>query len=228
MQSLSHATNTIGGVLRDMVRQEGVLRLVNKSIYIFFLDIFFMRVTSRAVRYYYCCLMQIKLIEIAACYFYRPLRGASAVVIGAGPAHALYFSSYEFTKASLAKMKINDNVNYREYFFKKNPPLAFLTKLSLIAVISATSATLIHDAISNPTEVIKQRLQMYDSPYKSVMECAKKVFRQEGFSAFYRSYTTQLVMNLPYQAIHFSTYEFFQETVSRQFALRISRFDMKF
>lgn len=55
---------------------------------------------------------------------------------------------------------------------------------------------------------------MYDSPYKSVMECARKVFRQEGFGAFYRSYTTQLVMNLPYQAIHFSTYEFFQEIVS--------------
>lgn len=55
---------------------------------------------------------------------------------------------------------------------------------------------------------------MYDSPYKSVVECAKRVFQQEGFSAFYRSYTTQLVMNLPYQAIHFSTYEFFQEMVS--------------
>lgn len=79
--------------------------------------------------------------------------------------------------------------------------------------MSATSATLIHDAISNPTEVIKQRLQMYDSPYKSVVECAKKVFQQEGISAFYRSYTTQLVMNLPYQAIHFSTYEFIQEAV---------------
>jgi Mitochondrial carrier protein len=82
-------------------------------------------------------------------------------------------------------------------------------------VISGTLATLIHDAISNPTEVIKQRLQMYNSPYKSVVECARKVFEQEGFSAFYRSYTTQLVMNLPYQAIHFSTYEFFQKMVKR-------------
>lgn len=81
-------------------------------------------------------------------------------------------------------------------------------------VASATSATLIHDAISNPTEVIKQRLQMYNSPYKSVIECAQKVFQQEGFGAFYRSYTTQLVMNLPFHAIHFSTYEFFQEMVN--------------
>lgn len=47
----------------------------------------------------------------------RPLRGATAVVIGAGPAHALYFSSYEFTKEKLAKLKINDNINYSKNFF---------------------------------------------------------------------------------------------------------------
>lgn len=150
MQSLSHATTTISGVLKEMIKQEGI---------------------------------------------FRPFRGASAVVIGAGPAHALYFSSYEFTKERLAKTKINDNINY---------------------LVSATSATLIHDAISNPTEVIKQRLQMYNSPYKSVVECARKVFQQEGLSAFYRSYTTQLVMNLPYQAIHFTTYEFFQEMLNKE------------
>ena len=45
-------------------------------------------------------------------FIYRPLRGASAVVIGAGPAHAFYFSFYEFTKEALAKLKINDNLNY--------------------------------------------------------------------------------------------------------------------
>lgn len=75
-------------------------------------------------------------------------------------------------------------------------------------------ATLIHDAISNPTEVIKQRLQMYNSPYKSVITCCKAVYKAEGFKAFYRSYLTQLIMNLPYQAIHFTTYEYFQNHVS--------------
>lgn len=29
---------------------------------------------------------------------FRPIRGMSAVVVGAGPSHALYFSSYEFLK----------------------------------------------------------------------------------------------------------------------------------
>lgn len=31
----------------------------------------------------------------------RPIRGLPAVVAGAGPAHALYFASYEFAKESL-------------------------------------------------------------------------------------------------------------------------------
>lgn len=75
------------------------------------------------------------------------------------------------------------------------------------------TATVIHDAISNPTEVIKQRLQMYNSPYKTVLQCAIGVYRSEGLKAFYRSYITQLAMNLPHQVIHFSTYEFFQNKV---------------
>lgn len=80
-------------------------------------------------------------------------------------------------------------------------------------VVSGVTATVIHDAISNPTEVIKQRLQMYNSPYRTVFQCAVGVYRLEGFRAFYRSYITQLCMNLPHQTIHFSTYELFQNKV---------------
>lgn len=80
--------------------------------------------------------------------------------------------------------------------------------------MSAVVATLIHDAISNPTEVIKQRMQMYNSQYKSVVSCVKDVYLKEGLRAFYRSYSTQLVMNLPYQSVHFLTYEFFQNKVN--------------
>lgn len=80
---------------------------------------------------------------------------------------------------------------------------------------SGVIATLIHDAVSNPAEVIKQRLQMYNSPYKSVVDCMRGVYQKEGIKAFYRSYSTQLVMNIPNQTIHFSTYEFFQNMVSQ-------------
>lgn len=82
--------------------------------------------------------------------------------------------------------------------------------------MAAVIATLIHDGISNPTEVIKQRLQMYNSQYRSVIHCMSTVYQREGLRAFYRSYCTQLVMNLPYQTIHFSAYEFMQNMFNKE------------
>lgn len=123
----------------------------------------------------------------------RPIRGASAVILGAGPAHSLYFGVYEMTKEMLTKVTSHNHLNY---------------------VLSGCLATLVHDAISNPTEVIKQRMQMYNSPYTSVVRCMRDVYRKEGMHAFYRSYSTQLVMNIPYQTIHFTTYEFLQNMLN--------------
>lgn len=59
-------------------------------------------------------------------------------------------------------------------------------------------------------------MQMYNSPHKTVMDCIRTVHRTEGLGAFYRSYTTQLTMNIPFQAIHFITYEFTQEQLNPQ------------
>jgi solute carrier family 25 (mitochondrial iron transporter), member 28/37 len=52
---------------------------------------------------------------------------------------------------------------------------------------------------------------MYGSPYKTCSECVRRVYQAEGLSAFYRSYTTQLTMNVPFQSIHFMTYELMQK-----------------
>lgn len=56
---------------------------------------------------------------------------------------------------------------------------------------------------------------MSHTPYKSVIDCAKRVYQMEGISAFYRSYTTQLTMNIPFQSIHFMTYEFMQNVTNK-------------
>jgi solute carrier family 25 iron transporter 28/37 len=47
------------------------------------------------------------------------------------------------------------------------------------------------------------------------MECIKQVYRTEGFGAFYRSYTTQLTMNVPFQCIHFMSYELMQNYTNK-------------
>ncbi|XP_057579200.1 mitoferrin-1 isoform X3 [Hippopotamus amphibius kiboko] len=75
-------------------------------------------------------------------------------------------------------------------------------------------ATLLHDAVMNPAEVVKQRMQMYNSPHPSALSCIRTVWGTEGLGAFYRSYTTQLTMNVPFQSIHFITYEFLQEQIN--------------
>jgi len=121
----------------------------------------------------------------------RPVRGVSAVIIGAGPAHALYFSCYEKMKRVLSGTQTG-----------AHSPIAQAGAGAL--------ATLLHDAVMNPAEVVKQRMQVYQSPYKSVINCARHIYHQEGWRAFYRSYTTQLMMNIPFQIVHFCMYEFMQ------------------
>lgn len=48
---------------------------------------------------------------------YRPIRGVTAVVAGAGPAHAFYFATYEYSKEWLTKLSPQHNqMNYSELF----------------------------------------------------------------------------------------------------------------
>lgn len=119
-------------------------------------------------------------------------RGISVVATGAGPAHALYFSIYEITKKRLTK--------------SQNPVLA--------QGVAGATATLAHDGFMNPIEVVKQRLQVYNSPYRGALHCFRTVLLNEGGRAFYRSFTTQLTMNIPFQVIHFIGYEFLQDRLN--------------
>lgn len=57
--------------------------------------------------------------------------------------------------------------------------------------------------------VIKQRMQIQDSSrmYRSMVDCAKFVYRNEGLGAFYISYPTTLSMTVPFTALQFLAYE---------------------
>ncbi|XP_034040434.1 mitoferrin-2 [Thalassophryne amazonica] len=129
---------------------------------------------------------------------WRPMRGLNATAVGAGPAHALYFACYEKLKKTLSDV-VQPGAN--SHFANGT---------------AGCVATLLHDAAMNPAEVVKQRMQMYNSPYRGVMDCVRAVWQKEGTAAFYRSYTTQLTMNVPFQALHFMTYEHLQELLNPQ------------
>ncbi|KAM9810951.1 mitoferrin-1 [Neosynchiropus ocellatus] len=128
--------------------------------------------------------------------FFRPLRGLNITMMGAGPAHALYFACYERVKRSLSDVMQGGGNSH------------------VANGLAGSVATVLHDAVMNPAEVVKQRMQMYKSPYQGLWDCVRTVTRTEGVGAFYRSYSTQLTMNIPFQAVHFITYEMMQERLN--------------
>ena len=120
----------------------------------------------------------------------RLYRGVTAVVVGAIPSHAANYAVYEFFKKKFG----GDQPGHH-----------------LLANAAAGSlATCAHDAVITPLDVVKQRLQVVDSRYTGVMQCVRQMMKQEGLAAFYASYPTTLLMNLPFMAVHFAGYEAFK------------------
>lgn len=98
----------------------------------------------------------------------------------------------------------------------------------LAAATSGACATIASDALMNPFDgmaylillvhitaancrktVIKQRMQIAESAklYRSMTDCAKYVYKNEGIKAFYVSYPTTLSMTVPFTALQFLAYE---------------------
>ncbi|GJD06608.1 Mitoferrin [Galdieria sulphuraria] len=118
----------------------------------------------------------------------RLWRGVSAVLISAGPAHAVYFATYE-----AAKEAFGGNKNSQHH------PLATSAAGGL--------ATIVADGMMAPFDVVKQRMQLKSSCYSNIFHCISTVYRQHGTSAFFVGYKTTLIMNVPFTAIHFTVYE---------------------
>eukprot|EP01029_Cantina_marsupialis_P009478 TRINITY_DN2205_c1_g1_i1.p1 TRINITY_DN2205_c1_g1~~TRINITY_DN2205_c1_g1_i1.p1 ORF type:complete len:351 (+),score=84.72 TRINITY_DN2205_c1_g1_i1:110-1162(+) len=110
---------------------------------------------------------------------FRLWRGVSSMFIGCVPSHAAYFSIYESAKQILGANK------------EGHHPIA--------AGSAGIIATLAHDAIITPMDVIKQRLQL--GFYNNVPDAMRTIIRTEGLKAFYVSYPITLAMNVPFAAL---------------------------
>lgn len=86
------------------------------------------------------------------------------------PAHALYFATYELAKESLGG---NEGGHH---------PAA--------TAVAGAIATIVNDGVMTPSDVIKQRLQVANSPYKGVLDCVLRIQREEGLATFFKSYRT--------------------------------------
>ncbi|CAK0783894.1 hypothetical protein CVIRNUC_007094 [Coccomyxa viridis] len=113
--------------------------------------------------------------------------GIVAAGLGAGPAHAVHFAVYEAAKKGLGET-------------------AAETSFAGAAAAGAT-ATIISDACMTPFDVIKQRLQVAHSPYSGFMHCLRHTVQKRGVKALFKSYPTTLVMNIPFTALYFASYE---------------------
>ncbi|KAL9045118.1 MAG: hypothetical protein Q9214_001800 [Letrouitia sp. 1 TL-2023] len=122
-------------------------------------------------------------------------RGISSVALGAGPAHAVYFATYEAVKHAMGGNEGNEH-----------HPVA--------AATSGACATIASDALMNPFDVVKQRMQVHGSVYRSITQCARTVYRNEGLSAFYISYPTTLCMTVPFTALQFTAYESLSKVIN--------------
>jgi len=114
-------------------------------------------------------------------------RGMPVVFTCAGPAHGAYFASYESVKKQMGARLGRDN------------PFGHM--------IAGAGASLVHDAVMTPVDAVKQRMQKFKSTYKSSWHCSKSMWKEEGVRSFYRSYGTQICMNIPQQCVHFMAYE---------------------
>ena len=57
-------------------------------------------------------------------------------------------------------------------------------------------------------------MQVHGSMYRSIFQCTKSVYKQEGFRAFYVSYPTTIGMTVPTTALQFAAYGSLMEALN--------------
>lgn len=121
-------------------------------------------------------------------------RGMSMTITACIPAHALYFSIYEYTKRKLGG---NDN----KYILCVLVPIfcSFTSLHANASAIGGALASVSHDAVMTPLDVVKQRMQL--GLYSSPLTALRSIIRYEGFRALYASYFTTILMNVPNAAV---------------------------
>ncbi|KAG8505595.1 Solute carrier family 25 member 33 [Galemys pyrenaicus] len=125
--------------------------------------------------------------------FYRGLTASYAGISET----IICFAIYESLKKYLKEAPLASSTNGTE----KNSTNFF--GLMAAAAISKGCAS----CIAYPHEVIRTRLREEGTKYKSFVQTARLVFREEGYLAFYRGLFAQLIRQIPNTAIVLSTYE---------------------
>jgi solute carrier family 25 iron transporter 28/37 len=139
-------------------------------------------------------------------------RGVSAVALGAAPAHALYFTTYECLLRAGAEVEAG--ADYRS--------AASGVRLAAAGAVS----TLLQDAVMVPMDALKQRRQL-SARVESTRATLHRIVAREGARALYAGYTATLAMNVPYHAVYFNAYETLRRTLAHPHASPDAAFDVR-
>ncbi|KAJ1898660.1 S-adenosylmethionine transporter [Kickxella alabastrina] len=135
--------------------------------------------------------LQAKAGFIASGGFRGIYSGLSSAIIGSSPGAAMFFLTYEQTKAALE----------RRHATKEYQPF--------IHMAAASAGEIAACLVRVPTEVIKQRLQA--KHHSSLAGAIRGTYGAEGLSGFYRGYLTQVVREIPFTCIQFPIYEYMKQ-----------------
>ncbi|KAF0767299.1 hypothetical protein AaE_002861 [Aphanomyces astaci] len=114
-------------------------------------------------------------------------KGLSAAAAGSAPGAALFFSSYETTKA----------------FLQKQQP--HLADSPVIHMASAAMGETAGCLVRVPTEIVKQNLQT--GAFQSFQESIRSIYGTNGIAGFYRGYWSLLAREIPFSFIQFPLWE---------------------
>ncbi|XP_051160959.1 calcium-binding mitochondrial carrier protein Aralar1 isoform X3 [Leptopilina boulardi] len=121
-------------------------------------------------------------------------KGARACFLRDVPFSAIYFPMYAHTKSRMA-----DEGGY-------NTPLSLLISGAIAGVPAA--------ALVTPADVIKTRLQVVarkgQTTYNGLVDCARKIYREEGARAFWKGATARVFRSSPQFGVTLFTYEVLQ------------------
>jgi len=124
--------------------------------------------------------------------YMRLWRGTSTMLIGSVPAHAGYFSIYEFGKVQ----------------FGANGP----NHTPFAAGLSGALGTVFHDLIMTPMDVVKQRMQL--GFHSGVGDALRSVVNTQGMYGLYRSFPVALSMNIPFASVNVAANESFKRVLN--------------
>ncbi|KAI9668944.1 MAG: hypothetical protein M1817_005167 [Caeruleum heppii] len=122
--------------------------------------------------------------------------GVLPASLGSFPGTIIFFGTYEYSKRHLLDAGVNAQVAYLTGGFLADFAASF---------------------VYVPSEVLKTRLQLqgrYNNPffrsgynYRSTLDAARTIVRQEGFSALFYGYKATIFRDLPFSALQFAFYE---------------------